>query len=279
VIFCDLESDTLQIDPDEIEAKIQADTRAVVVVHVGGIITPHWDRIQEICAKHRVVLIEDAAHAHGAWFHGRMAGSLGLAGAFSFFPTKVLTTAEGGMITTHDPNLAAEARILRDHGKQSGGSSPHVRIGDNWRPSELHAVLGLQQMKKADWILGERRRLAKLYDQGLPGIPELRPLKIPEGVQSSYYKYIVFLDPGVDRNDLKKRMREEFDVALTGEVYADPCHLQPVFERHPEFLGRPLEPLPRTESAAFHHACLPLYPGLTDDDIYYVVESLKKALE
>ena len=97
MVFCDCQKDNLQIDPDEVQNKIRSDTKAVVVVHVGGIISPEFDRIVRICRERGISVVEDAAHAHGSKLNGRPAGSLARAGAFSFFPTKVLTTAEGGM--------------------------------------------------------------------------------------------------------------------------------------------------------------------------------------
>ena len=175
VVFCDCQKDNLQIDPDEVQNKIRSDTKAVVVVHVGGIISPEFDRIVRICRERGISVVEDAAHAHGSKLNGRPAGSLARAGAFSFFPTKVLTTAEGGMITTNYNQLVKSARILRDHGKDPELGNRHSMIGDNWRFSELHAVLGLALMEKADWIVAERRRIAAWYDELTAGIDGFKP--------------------------------------------------------------------------------------------------------
>jgi perosamine synthetase len=278
VIFTECETENLQMDPDDLKDKIREDTKAVVLVHIGGIISPRLNEIREICGKHKVALIEDAAHAHGATIDQRKAGTLGDAASFSFYPTKVLTTAEGGMLTTNDGEIYKKAIILREHGKADNRFNIHTEIGDNWRFSELHAVLGLQQMKKIEWILNERRRLASLYDEILKDLRGITLIKIPEEVNPVYYKYMVFLDEGLDRSVLKKNLKERYGVTLTGEVYSDPCHSQPVFEKYPDKVINRTDNFPNTDYVCKHHVCLPLYPGLKDEEVEYVVDSLKSVL-
>ncbi len=279
VIFADCQRDNLQLDPQDLRRKIRADTRGVMLVHIGGVITPALDEIKSICDEAGLFLLEDAAHAHGATIDGRKAGTLGIAGSFSFYPTKVLTTAEGGMITTDDDNIYQKAMSLRDHGRADDDPNVHIELGYNWRFSELHAVLGLQQMKKVDAILAERRRIARMYDQKLEGIKWVKKLKIPPNVASSYYKYIVFLDDDIDRDALKTELKEKYGVSLTGEVYSHPCHSQPVFKKYPQVVvNNPSDTFPQTEYIARRHICLPLYPGLTEEEVDYVVDALKRVL-
>ena len=280
VIFTDCQRENLQISPDDLEQKIRPDTVGAIIVHIGGIISPHIDQIKKICENHGLFLIEDAAHAHGATIDGRMAGSLSLAGSFSFYPTKVLTTAEGGMLTTDSEEIYRKALILREHGKADHDYNVHVEFGDNWRFSEIHAVLGLQQMRKVKWILSERRRIARTYDELLSSVEGIELLKIPQNIKSSYYKYIAFLDENIDRALLKKELKENYGVSLTGEVYSHPCHSQPVFSKYPHtMINSPEDSFPNTEYVSNHHICLPLYPGLTDQEIDYVVDSIKVALQ
>ncbi|MBI5468692.1 MAG: DegT/DnrJ/EryC1/StrS family aminotransferase [Deltaproteobacteria bacterium] len=278
VIFAECQRENLQIDPDDIERKIRSDTKGVIIVHIGGIISPHIEKIREICRKKGLFLIEDAAHAHGAAIDGRRAGSLCLAGSFSFYPTKVLTTAEGGMITTEDEEIYKKALVLREHGKGDPAYNVHVEIGDNWRFSELHAVLGIQQMMKADWILKERRRAAQRYNELLSDFEGIRLLEVPSNIEPSYYKYIAFLDERIDRKDLKEMMRHKYDISLPGEVYSDPCHSQPVFKKYPGKAVNTIDRFPNTEYVCRHHVCLPLYPGLSDSETEYVAASLKECL-
>lgn len=279
VIFADCQKENLQLDPADLRRKIRADTKGVILVHIGGIISPCLDEIKSLCDENGLFLLEDAAHAHGATIDDRKAGTLGIAGSFSFYPTKVLVTAEGGMITTDDQAICRKSLVLRDHGKESPDFNIHTEFGYNWRFSEIHAVLGLQQMKKVDAILAERRKIARLYDEKLEPVRGISRLEIPPHIEPSYYKYIVFLNDGLDRDTVKRDLKERYGVSLTGEVYAHPCHSQPVFKKYPwAVANNPADTFPQTEYIAERHICLPLYPGLTEDEIDYIVDSLERVL-
>ena len=280
VIFADCQRENLQLDSQDLKRKIRTDTTGVILVHIGGIISPALDEIRRICDEEGLFLIEDAAHAHGATVDGRKAGTLGIAGSFSFYPTKVLTTAEGGMITTNDENIYQRAIVLRDYGRTDHNFNIHTELGYNWRFSELHAVLGIQQMKKADAILVQRRKIARMYDEKLQGVKGIRRLEIPPNVKSSYYKYIVFLNDDLDRDKIKTELKDGYGVSLTGEVYSHPCHSQPVFKKYPQVIANsPSDTFPQTEYVSRRHICLPLYPGLTEEEVDYVVDALKKVLQ
>ena len=277
IILVDCDPQYFQMCPEDLARKMRADTRAVILVHIGGFISPSWQRIKDLAENNGAVFIEDAAHAHGAELPEGRAGALGLAAAFSFYPTKVLTTAEGGMVTTSDREFYRRLEVIRQHGQIRPGSNLHHEWGGNFRPSEIHALLGLAMMRKADWILAERRAAAGVYDRLLAGAP-VRPVLPPLGQKPSYYKYMALLPEGLERDSLKKRLREDFQVNLAGEVYAVAGHRQPVWERRPDYLAAPLEPLPVTEMVARRQICLPIYPGLSAEAQGYVVESLLKAL-
>ena len=223
VIFTDCQRANFQMDPDDLRRKIRPDTKAVVLVHMSGIISPHLDEIKIICDNHSVPLVEDAAHAHGATIDGRKAGSLGVAASFSFFSTKVLTTGEGGMVTTNDDKIHIIVRALRDHGRFGPEPNVHDDIGYNWRPSEFAAVLGLGQLRRAAEILRRRREIARTYDAELRArkIPGIKLLEIPDRIKSSYYKYILYFEPPIERDKLKQRLKEEYGVVLPGEPQCD----------------------------------------------------------
>lgn len=279
VIFNDVLKKNLCMDPEDLKEKIQKNTKAVILVHIGGIISSQLKAIQEICEDHKLILIEDAAHAHGSTINGKKAGSLGIAGAFSFYPTKVMTCGEGGIIATDDDEIYNKALILRDHGKPDHRFNKHTEFGYNWRLSEIHAVIGLAQMRKIDWILSERRRIARTYDKKLRDVEGVELIKIPPNVESSYYKYIVYLKEGINRDYVKAKMKDEYGIELTGEVYADPCHSQPVFKKYPEMmLNKKSDKFPGAEYVCNRHICLPLYPGLTEEEVNYVAESLKSVI-
>jgi len=280
VIFVDCQRENFQMDPEDVRRRIRPDTKAVMLVHMSGIISPHLNEIKDICEQQGIPLVEDAAHAHGATIDGKKAGSLGLAGSFSFFSTKVITTGEGGMITTDDEKIYKIACALRDHGRFGAEPNVHHDIGYNWRPGEFNAVLGLEQMRRVHEILQRRRQIARKYDEKLKAlkIPGIKLLEIPASVQSSYYKYILYLEPPIEREKLKQILKQEYGVSLPGELYNRDCHSQPLFCRHPEaIVPQPKESFPETDYVVSHHCCLPLYLSLTDDQVDYVVASLDKA--
>lgn len=278
IILVDCDPRYFQMCPSDLSRKMRSDTRAVILTHIGGFISPEWRRIKAIAENNGAVFIEDAAHAHGAEVPEGRAGSLGAAAAFSFFPTKVLTTAEGGMVTTSDDELNRAMASIRQHGQDRPGSNIHQRLGLNYRPSEIHALLGLAMMKKVDWILERRRRAARIYDRLLRGAPVV-PVTPPEGHKPAYYKYMALLPKGVDRDRVKKRLRDEFRISLAGEVYATAGHKQPLWANYPRHLAAPLEPLPVTEMVARRQVCLPIYPDLTDEAAGYVAEKLLRVVE
>ncbi|MBU1037385.1 DegT/DnrJ/EryC1/StrS family aminotransferase [Patescibacteria group bacterium] len=280
VVFTDCERDNLQMDPDDLKRKIRKDTKAVIIVHIGGIISPRFEEIKRICKENGLFLLEDAAHAHGAAFKGTKAGNLGDAGSFSFYPTKVMTTAEGGMITTSDNFVYEQAIILREHGKKDHSFNVHTEFGYNWRFSEIHAVLGLQQMRKIGWILAERKKIASFYDQNIKRIKKLLPLRIASYVEPAYYKYVCFLADGVDRATFKNKLKEKYEIILPGEVYSDPCHSQPVFEKYPQYVANDIkESFPNTDYVCRQQVCLPLYPGLRTDELEYIMGALEDCLK
>jgi len=273
IILVDCDPVHFQMDPEDLARKMRADTRAVILVHLGGFISPAWRRIKAIAENNGATLIEDAAHAHGAEISAGRAGSLGVAGAFSFFPTKVLTCAEGGMITTDDSDFYQALLALRQHGQKKPGTNCHESFGLNFRSSEIHALLGLAMMRKADWILERRRQAAATYDRLLLDT-EITVVPVPPGQKPAYYKYMALLPPGLSRDRLKWRLREEHQIQLTGEVYARPLHHQPYWAEYPLKLAAPLSPMPVSEMVAERQICLPLYPDLTDEAQSYVVEKL-----
>jgi perosamine synthetase len=295
VIFADSEVSTFALDIGDVKRRLARDTAALVIVHVGGLITPAIREIQGLCAERGIHLIEDCAHAHGCSFEGQLAGSFGIAGAFSFFPTKVLTTGEGGMVTTSDEELACRVEMLRNHGKNPQLGNRMSECGYNHRMSEITALLGVQQMSKASEIIAERRRVATLYDSRLPDIEGITPVRVPDGGYSTYYKYIAMIDDNLDRSDLKIALKNAHGVSLTGEVYAELCHTEPLFEQFTYCGSKRAHPVschrwpscgcdevsagfPGAAYLSAHHICLPVYPGLTEAEVNHVVASLREVV-
>ena len=279
VIFADISEKTLSMQAKEIEKKITKDTVGIILVHVGGIISHEWTKIKKICSSKKIFILEDSAHAHGSKINNKYAGNLGIAAAFSFYPTKILTTGEGGMITTNEKKLYQKFLILRDHGKQNPLLNIHTELGSNWRLSEIQGLLGVQQVKKAKNIINERIKIASMYDKMLENTPNLRLLKIPSYIKSSYYKYIIFVNKNI-RNKAKKMMYEKFGISLPGEVYNYLCHSQPVFKKYKnKIIKKGDYSFKIAKKISSEQLCLPLYSGLKKSEIRYVVDSLKKTLK
>ena len=270
--FADIDPMTFALSPDTVEPVLDESCAGIVIVHIGGFVSPDTGVLADLCRARGLWLLEDAAHAHGASFGGRPAGSIGDAGAFSFYPTKVITSGEGGIITTAVEGVRDEARIYRDQGKAGFLGGDHVRMGYAWRMSELHAAVGVTQLARLDEFIEVRRRIAHLYDQALEDIPGITPVLAPEGSLPNYYKYLAVLDAGTDRAQLKKTLREQHNVGMSGEVYASPLHKQPIFA------DLPAGPLPVSEDLCARHVCLPIHNDMADSEAEQVIDGLRQVL-
>jgi dTDP-4-amino-4,6-dideoxygalactose transaminase len=267
-VFADIDPLTFALSPQTLLAAITPQTAAAIIVHIGGLISPHVDELRGICAERGIALVEDAAHAHGSSYDGRHAGSFGLAAGFSFFPTKVVTCGEGGMILTASESIEQAARIYRDQGKGSVSANHHVLHGYAWRMSELAAVTGLVHLRRMAGFIAHRRTVAARYNAALAGLDGLDPLAEPDGCRSNFYKYIAVLPPGADRASFRQQLASEYQVKLAGEVYDLPLHRQPVFA---EFAG---PPLPVAEDLSARHICLPVHSDMTDDEVDQVLTAV-----
>lgn len=272
-VFADVDAGTFALSPQTLQAALTPDTAAVVLVHIGGLITPHVDELRAICAWHRIALVEDAAHAHGSSYGGRPAGSFGVAAGFSFFPTKVVTCGEGGMILTSSDAIERDARIYRDQGKGSVSANHHVLHGYSWRMSEQAAVTGLVHLRRMPEFIEHRRAVAAQYDQFLAGLDGLEPLGEPAGCRGNFYKYIAILPRGCDRAEFRRELAEKHQIRLAGEVYDLPLHRQPVFA---EFAG---PSLPVAEDLSARHICLPVHSDMTSDEVEQVTTGVSAVYE
>ena len=267
-VFADIGPD-LTVDPNDVRKRITDKTKAVVTVHIGGLVSPNTLELMEICEEKGIYLVEDAAHAHGGMLNGKKAGCFGVAAAFSFFTTKVMTTGEGGMITTNNEEIYEKAKLMRDQAKIEGRNF-HRELGNNWRMTEFQAIMGLEQLRLLEKMIEMRTKVARAYDDELSGIPKLSLMEIPPRVRPNYYKYIAFLE-GYDRDKLYAEMKE-LGVSMGGLVYEIPLHKQPVFQRYAS------ESLPVSEDLCSRHICPPIYPQLTEEEVSYVASCLRRCL-
>jgi len=274
-VLTDVDRESLCIDLENVEGHLTDRTKGIIAVHIGGLICPEIDEMRKFCEDMDLFLIEDAAHAHGSTFHGKQAGSLSDSGCFSFYPTKVMTTGEGGMVTTSSQAISSRAKTLRDQGKKSFESSEVVDIGYNWRMDEISAAMGILQLKRLPAIVERRNQIAAVYNRLLKKTDRIRLVVPPEGSLSNYYKYVVVLEEGIDRDRFKQKLRL-MGVNCGGEVYYPPCHLQPVYRT---LLGTREGQFPIAEELACRMVCLPMFTQLSDDQARYVCEKVAEVLE
>ena len=271
-VFADMREDTLCIDPDDVERKISSRTAGVIVVHIAGLICPQINELAEFCEDRELFLLEDAAHAHGASVDGRKAGALVDAGCFSFYPTKVMTTGEGGMITTDDSSLAEDARCMRTHGQDS--QRLMVRLGHNWRMSEVAAIIGKHQLETLEKFVLKRNEIAECYETALAKLDGVSLFKTPVNMRHSYYKYPVRLSDDLDREKLAFILGNEFNIE-TGNIYYPPCHLHPFYK---ENFGTKEGDLPVSENVLKKVLCLPMHVNMTKEDAKFVSEAFSQAI-
>ncbi|MGQ0522464.1 MAG: DegT/DnrJ/EryC1/StrS family aminotransferase [Betaproteobacteria bacterium] len=270
VRLADVDPGTFSVSVETLQRARTPQTAGVIVVHIGGIITPQIEAIRTWCEAEGFWLLEDCAHAHGSEFAGRRAGRFGYAGAYSFFATKVMTSGEGGMVVTDDDHVAQEIRLLRDHGKADPWVSHHTRLGANWRMCEFAAAVGVVQLARLDEIIECRARVATRYTAALSGIPE--PVPVLPRHRASWYKYIALLPPGMNREIVKRRLKEQ-GVALSGGVYEAPLHRQPVFGAEADVAR-----FPCADDVCARHICLPVYGEMTETEIEHVVAAVAQAV-
>ncbi len=271
-ILVDMDPESFAVLPEVVEQNLTAKTAGIVIVHIGGIVTAQMPALVALAKRKGLWLVEDAAHAHGSSYGSTSAGAFGIGSSFSFYPTKVMTSAEGGMIVTNDDRIAEEARIYRDQGKASFTANTHVRMGYNWRLSEPHAIIGIKHLERLPAMIADRRAVAAIYDQGLSQFKNLYALPVPSNGASNYYKYIAVLKKNCDRKALKAFLREYHGISLAGEVYEEPLHKQPVFKKFA------LHSLPISEDMCARHICLPIFSGMQESDAYSVIKALKEVI-
>jgi dTDP-4-amino-4,6-dideoxygalactose transaminase len=254
-------------DIEDIQRKTTARTRAIVVVHIGGYISPEIPRLRQFCDSRGVLLIEDAAHAHHATLDGVQAGAFGHAAAFSFFPTKVITTGEGGIIVTNDDAMAAASRSYRDQGKDASGII-HVNMGNSWRLTECGAAIGLAMLPSLAHDTAERLRMMDRYERELAGCPGLTFPQLPSGSKPSGYKSVAMLELGLNRAKFSALLAEN-GVTISRPVYEVPLHRQPVFQQW--ISGS----FPMADDFCDRHICLPLWRFLSNEQQTAVIGALR----
>jgi perosamine synthetase len=264
-VFADVDSKTFNIDPEDLKERITPKTRAVVGVHLYG--QPFDLRaVQQICQDHRLTLVEDCAQAHGAEFDGQKVGSFGM-GCFSFYPTKNMTTGEGGMITTNDDVLAARLRLLRNHGDT--GKYNHIMLGYNYRMMNMQGAIGLVQLGNLEGFVQKRICNAEFLNSHLKKTGITTPYK-PENVRHVYNQYVVKVeqDAPASRETLMEYLQAN---GIASAVhYPKPVYEQPLYRE----LGYTNESCPVSEDVSRRVMSLPVHPSLTEEDLQYIAKTI-----
>jgi len=258
-IFADIDESTYNIDPNSVLEKITPKTKAIIGVHLFG---QPFDlkAIGEICEDNKLILIEDSAQAHGAEFKGKKVGSFGT-GCFSFYPTKNMTSGEGGMITTNDPEIAKKVRLLRNHGDD--GKYHHITLGYNMRMTDLQAAIGIQQLKKLDMMNKKRIESADFFNRHI-NLEGVKKPYVEKDVKHVYHQYVLNIENG----------RERFMKHLNSKGIGTAIHYPSAIYEQPLYteLGYHRGICPTAERLSQHVISIPVHPKITAEELRYIVK-------
>ena len=265
-VFVDSLEDTFNMDPSKIEAKITPHTKAIMPVHLYGL-SCDMDPIMKIADKYGIPVIEDAAEAHGAEYHGKKVGSFGLASSFSFFGNKIITCGEGGMVVTNDETLYKRMKLLKGQAVSPEKRYWHVDVGYNYRMTNMQAALGLAQLENIEWHLAERKRVAQLYQHFLGEYKKhILMQKEPDGCKHVYWMNNVILQTIADKSrDQVMAEMEAYNIEMRPLFY--PMHIMPPYADEHVYC-------PVANKLASQGISLPSHALLTEDDIKYICSCL-----
>jgi perosamine synthetase len=282
-VFADVDPDTLLINPDDVVAKITPRTKAIVAVDYAG--QPcDYDCLRAIADEHGLTLVADACHAIGGSYRERPVGILADLNTFSLHPVKHMTTGEGGVITTNDPELARRMRVFRNHGittdhrqraEQGGFFYEMVALGYNYRITDFQCALGISQLSKLPGWVQQRQVIAQVYDQAFASMPAVKPLWVRPELCHAYHLYVVQFDLAqlaTDRSTLFQALRAE---GLGVNVHYIPVHLHPYYRRQ---LGTQPGQCPVAESAYEQIISLPIFPLMDEEDVQDVIMAVSKVV-
>ncbi|MEA3442828.1 MAG: DegT/DnrJ/EryC1/StrS family aminotransferase [Chloroflexota bacterium] len=272
-VFVDIEPLALNIDVTRIEEKITGKTRAILAVDVFGY-PVEWNRLEQIAKEHHLKLIEDSCEALGAEYQGKKLGTFGEAAAFAFYPNKQMTTGEGGIIVTNNEEIAKLCRSMRNQGRgDSDEWLEHQRLGYNYRISDINCALGIAQLERIEELLAKREQVAQMYNMRLKDWTEARiPFSSPE-VKRSWFVYVVTLADRYSQENRDNVLQELRRRGIGCSNYFTPIHLQPFYV---EMFGFKKGDFPVTEHVSERTIALPFYNNLSEDEIDFVVRSLKE---
>ncbi|BBP86041.1 aminotransferase DegT [Pseudomonas sp. Pc102] len=261
-VFVDSLEDTWQIDPEDIERKLSAKTKAIMAVHLYGL-PCDMDTITAICRKHKLYLIEDCAEAFGTLYKGQHVGTFGDIATFSFFGNKTITTGEGGMVITKEEHILDKAYHLKNQGVSQAREYWHDTVAYNYRMTNICAAIGLAQLEQADKILAKKRIIATWYQEGLSALPLKTHQEQPD-TRHSYWMFSVAVDQPAVRQLLREHLKQ---AGIETRPLFYPAHTLPHCSTDESF--------PIAESLASRGINLPSYPDLTREDVSQVIQAMR----
>jgi perosamine synthetase len=280
-VFAEVDSSTYNIDPADAEKKITPKTKAILIVHQIGM-PADIDAFTELCNRYDLKLIEDAACAVGSSYKEKKIGSHSQLVCFSFHPRKVMSTGDGGMITTNREDYYNRLKLLRQHGMSVNDRvrhmsekvifEDHIELGYNYRMTDIQAAVGIKQLKKLDWIVEERRKIAYTYHQAFKDIDCVRLPYEGEGNFSNYQSYSIYLKEScpISRNDLMQKL---LDAGISTRRGIMTSHRETAYKEYSHGLS-----LPISEDAADRSIIIPLYVPMSKEEVAYVIENIKSIL-
>ncbi|MGE7762640.1 DegT/DnrJ/EryC1/StrS family aminotransferase [Peribacillus sp. NPDC097895] len=272
VVLCDINLDDFNLDLNSLKNAVTPNTKVVLITYIAGKIPSNIFEMKEFCDENNLYLIEDASHAFGAAINGYKAGSIGNAGVFSMYPTKIVTSATGGVITTDDERLSKYCELLRHHGNESGAINQV--LSSDMLLSEFNALLGYLQIQEADWMIHSRQEIFQYYKENLEGVFRENGLYFqaePDHNDSTYYKIIVMSKNKEQSEKFQKHLKERH--ISTGHCYGIPLHLQPTLRDEYAQVS-----LPNAERFSESHFTLPCHLELSEEDLTYIVTTCKQVL-
>lgn len=279
VVFAEVNPITYNVDIDDVSKKITSKTKAILIVHQIGM-PADIDAFKQLCEEKNLILVEDAACAAGSAYKGKKIGSHSDLVCFSFHPRKVITTGDGGMITTNNEAYRDRIKLLRQHAMSVNDRvrhesskiifEDHIELGYNYRMTDIQAAVGIKQLEKLDYIVAERRKIAHIYNNAFKDITTIRLPLEEVGYFSNYQSYSIYLYPEckISRNDLMQAMLEKGIATRRGIVTS---HRETAYKEYSKGIN-----LPISEDASDRSIILPLYYPMTQEEIEYVVDSFKE---
>lgn len=268
-VFADINLQDYCLDLDRVKETLTSETAGIIVVHMAGILYPQIRELRKLCDERRLFLLEDAAHSFGAMIDKTMVGHFGEIACYSCYPTKIITTGEGGIITTNDKRLYEFCKRFNFYGHHLENVYPFEIMGANYRMPEISAILGRYQLNRVEFFIEKRRRIAEAYSKGLKELGFIQHQQPPPNIRHVYYKYITLVEEDYDAMEIMRYLQDHGIMA--DRDFYPPCHSQPIYR---DFFDD--SEFPNANELQRHLLLLPMHAQLTLDEVEKVLSCLRE---